>query len=129
MYCANCGVKLADSEEMCPLCGTKAYHPDIPRKSGKPLYPKDRMPPAEVNPKVMPVMVILLFVVPLVTTLLSDLRINSRVTWSGYVVGSLLVGYVWKAESLMARKAKGVILALLALLAWMDILCFVPGRI
>lgn len=109
MYCANCGVKLADSEIKCPLCGTKAYHPDIPRTPGKPLYPKDHMPPAEVNPKVMPVMVMLLFLVPLITTLLSDLRINDRVTWSGYVVGSLLVGYVWLGLPMWFQKPNPVI--------------------
>ena len=32
MYCANCGVKLADSEKVCPLCKTVAYHPDIKRE-------------------------------------------------------------------------------------------------
>ena len=41
MYCANCGVKLADTENRCPLCGTEAYHPDIERPEVDPLYPKD----------------------------------------------------------------------------------------
>ena len=32
MYCVNCGVKLADTEQFCPLCGVKALHPDVERK-------------------------------------------------------------------------------------------------
>lgn len=94
MYCVNCGVKLADSESKCPLCGTAAYHPDLPRQEGKPLYPKDRLPAAEVHPTVISVTVLILFLLPLTVTLLSDLRINGAVTWSGYVAGGLLVAYV-----------------------------------
>ena len=37
MYCINCGVKLADSEKRCPLCGTVPYHPDIVRQEGEAL--------------------------------------------------------------------------------------------
>ena len=46
MYCINCGVKLADSEKRCPLCGTVPYHPDIVRQEGQALYPQDRYPQA-----------------------------------------------------------------------------------
>ena len=31
MYCVKCGVELADSQRVCPLCGTRVFHPDIPR--------------------------------------------------------------------------------------------------
>lgn len=34
MYCINCGVELADSETVCPLCGTRVFHPDMPRQQG-----------------------------------------------------------------------------------------------
>ena len=30
MYCIKCGVELADSEKVCPLCGTRVFHPDLP---------------------------------------------------------------------------------------------------
>ena len=30
MYCIKCGVELADSERVCPLCGTRVFHPDLP---------------------------------------------------------------------------------------------------
>ena len=33
MYCVKCGVELADSQRVCPLCGTRVFHPDIPRKT------------------------------------------------------------------------------------------------
>ena len=94
MYCINCGVRLAASEEKCPLCGTVPYHPDLSREAGRPLYPKDRIPAREVHPKVVPVVVLVFFLLPLLITLLCDLQLNGAVTWSGYVVGALVLGYV-----------------------------------
>ena len=44
MYCVNCGVKLADTEAKCPLCKTKAFHPDIEREEKKGIYPKNKYP-------------------------------------------------------------------------------------
>ena len=42
MYCVKCGVELADSQRVCPLCGTRVFHPDIPRTPADPPYPPDR---------------------------------------------------------------------------------------
>lgn len=94
MYCVNCGVKLADSEKKCPLCATTVYHPDIPRPEGSSLYPKDRYPSTEVKPKAAQGVILFLFLSPMITTLLIDLRVNQSVTWSGYVSGALLLFYV-----------------------------------
>ena len=41
MYCVKCGVELADSQRVCPLCGTRVFHPDIPRTPADPPYPPD----------------------------------------------------------------------------------------
>lgn len=94
MYCIHCGVKLADSERFCPLCGTVPYHPDLPGPAGKPLYPTGRMPAPQVQPKAMPVVFTVLFLLPLLITLLVDLRLHRTVTWSGFVMGGLMVAYV-----------------------------------
>lgn len=94
MYCINCGVKLADSERKCPLCGTVPYHPELPRPEGKPLYPKDRCPATEVSPRAAQGILLILFLVPLLTTLLIDLRLHRAVTWSGYVMGALALTYI-----------------------------------
>ena len=37
MYCVKCGVELADSQRVCPLCGTRVFHPDIPRTPARPI--------------------------------------------------------------------------------------------
>ena len=41
MYCIKCGVELADSEKVCPLCGTRVFHPDLPLPDGEAPYPAD----------------------------------------------------------------------------------------
>lgn len=94
MYCIKCGVKLADTEKQCPLCGTVPFHPDIDREKAESLYPKDRYPAQQVSRHGAMVVVTTLFLLPLLITLLCDLQINGKVTWSGFVIGALVLGYV-----------------------------------
>ena len=49
MYCIKCGVRLADTEKECPLCGTVPFHPEITREEAAPLYPRDRYPERRVG--------------------------------------------------------------------------------
>lgn len=94
MYCIKCGVKLADSEKVCPLCATRVFHPDLPQQEGKPLYPHDRLPPAQTRSKGPLVVVTALFLLPIFIVLLCDLQLSGQVTWSGFVVGAILTAYV-----------------------------------
>ena len=94
MYCVNCGVKLADTEQVCPLCGVTAYHPDIVRNKEDSLYPRHRYPVQQPDSKAAQVVVTTLFLLPILITLLCDLQINGAVSWSGFVAGALLVAYV-----------------------------------
>ena len=93
MYCSKCGVRLADTERSCPLCGTRCYHPDIPPLEAAPLYPRHRHPQPQVSPLGAMSALTILCLIPLVICILCDLRINSRITWSGYVMGALLLFY------------------------------------
>ena len=45
MYCMNCGVRLGEGESCAPLCGLRAYHPELPKQSGDSLYPKQWVAP------------------------------------------------------------------------------------
>lgn len=94
MYCVNCGVKLADTEKMCPLCETAVYRPDDKQEPAEPLYPAGRFPAQRPRSFAVPIILSTAFLVPMLITLLCDLQINGRVTWSGYVIGALLLGYV-----------------------------------
>ena len=110
MYCVNCGVKLADSERKCPLCGTVVFHPDLPLPEGERTYPADRYPaPQQVNRRNFLVVLTTLFLLPLVITLLVDMQINRAVTWSGYVMGALALSYVALVLPLWFRRPNPVV--------------------
>ncbi len=109
MYCMNCGVKLADSEKNCPLCGTTAYHPELSRMQGEPLYPTDRYPVAEVNRNAAQGVLLILFLLPIVITLLVDWRVNAQITWSAFVVGAVLLCYIVLVLPSWFRKPNPVI--------------------
>ena len=109
MYCMQCGVRLADTEKSCPLCGTVCYHPDIRRKKAAPLYPHDHYPQPQVSPTGVMSALTVLCLIPIVITLLCDLRINNAVTWSGYVIGAIFLGYVIGLLPFWFRKPNPVI--------------------
>ena len=95
MYCIKCGVKLADSENSCPLCGTKVYHPDLKKEEGDPLYPRDKYPRESKRSKWPLIVLSAAFIIPIFVVILCDLQINGKVTWSGYAVGAILLGYIF----------------------------------
>ncbi|MBQ7847025.1 MAG: hypothetical protein IJ344_01940 [Clostridia bacterium] len=95
MYCVQCGVKLSDGEERCPLCATRVYHPDIIHWEGEEsLFPKDKRPKAKRRSFGLQALLTAAVLLPLLIVLLCDLQINKAVTWSGFVIGALLLGYV-----------------------------------
>ena len=109
MYCIQCGVKLADTEKSCPLCGTTCHHPELSRPAAPPLYPPNRYPQSQVSPLGVMSALTALVLLPIFITLLCDLRINSTVTWSGYVCGAILLFYEIFLLPLWFRKPNPVI--------------------
>ena len=93
MYCIKCGVKLSDHQKSCPLCATVVFHPDI-MPSGDPLYPPESHPAPQIRPRGVLIVLTTLFLLPLIISALSDLQLYDTITWSGYVIGALLVSYV-----------------------------------
>jgi hypothetical protein len=94
-YCVKCGVELADSEEKCPLCKTTAYHPELVRPEGTTLFPTG-LNHHEETIKISGVLFVLTVVllIPIVLTLMFDVKSNGGVTWSGYVISAILLFYV-----------------------------------
>ncbi|MBQ8623759.1 MAG: hypothetical protein IJ424_05185 [Oscillospiraceae bacterium] len=93
MYCVKCGVELANSEVCCPLCKTRAYHPDVDREIAEPKYPDFKSIDKQYNRGLIMIVITVLYFLPAVLTLLIDLRANGQVNWSGYVVGAQVVIY------------------------------------
>ena len=94
MYCVNCGVKLADTEAVCPLCETPVFHPDIPRQPARPLYPRNRLPVPQIRSRVAQVILTAGFLLPLLICIQCDLLVNRRIGWSGCVSAALAAAYV-----------------------------------
>ena len=94
MYCIKCGVKLSDNQRACPLCETVVFHPEIMPSNDDPLYPAQQHPAPQTRPKGPLIVITTLFLLPLLITALCDLQLNQAITWSGYVIGALLVTYV-----------------------------------
>lgn len=94
MYCVKCGVELSDTEKQCPLCQTRVFHPDIRQEKAEDLYPKHKYPVTAARSHLPQVLLTAVFLLPLFIVLLCDLQFSHRITWSGYVIGALLVAYV-----------------------------------
>lgn len=94
MYCINCGVRLADTEKKCPLCGTVLYHPDLKQPEGDELYPTERLPIREKSSHLGHMVLTLLFLITAGVVLYYDLSLDGYMEWSGYVIGALTVTYV-----------------------------------
>ncbi len=109
MYCIKCGVKLADTEKKCPLCATEVYHPALKQEEARPLYPKNRNPKLQANPQAFNGMIIILFLIPLLICLLSDLKRNGALDWFGFAAGGLLLSYVVVALPRWFQKPNPVI--------------------
>ncbi len=108
MYCAKCGVALADTEAVCPLCLTPA-HPDLLRKDAAPLYPRQSTPSSQVSSWGLQIVLTTLFLLPMLICLQCDLLIYGGVTWSGYVIGALLTCYILAVLPIWFRHPNPVI--------------------
>lgn len=109
MYCVKCGVKLADTENKCPLCNTVVYHPEITREPERELYPSGKMPKVKSLRAFFCGAVIILFLIPLVMTFFSDMQLDGKLDWFGYVAGGLVLAYLICALPMWFKKPNPVI--------------------
>ena len=110
MYCIKCGVELADSEPICPLCGLKVYHPQLTKpKNIEYPYPKFERINEQVNRFGLMMVLTVIFLLPILLTIICDISINHTVSWSGYVIGGIVTGYVIFILPLWFRRPNPVI--------------------
>lgn len=94
MYCIKCGVELADSEKVCPLCGTTVYHPELKQTDVKLTFPKTEPVREEFNRNGILFIFTFLFIIPFLLTLVCDLSLNQSITWSVYTMSSIALAYI-----------------------------------
>lgn len=89
-YCVNCGVKLKNSENKCPLCNTKVINPNKIKTDYEPVYSNKVENFKTLNYKYLSKIIILLLMITSFLILLLDLVSSKTITWSLYVVASIL---------------------------------------
>ena len=94
MFCIKCGVELSDGQTICPVCGTRVYHPDLPVKDASPTYPKKDFESEEFNRKGILFVVTILAVLACALCIMFDISLFGGISWSGYVASGLGVFYV-----------------------------------
>ena len=109
MYCVNCGVKLADTEKICPLCNAVATRPEFKQQECRPLYPNDKLPKPGSGTKALSGALLILYLIPLVVCFFADYQFNGELDWFGYAAGALILGYIAFALPLWFRKPNPVV--------------------
>ena len=93
MYCVKCGVKLADTEKVCPLCETAVYFPEE-RPAADPLFPEGKAPKGRANTFFIMLSITIFCLLSMLTVLLTDLRSGGGITWSAFAMGAVFMVYV-----------------------------------
>ena len=94
MYCIKCGVELADSEKVCPLCGTRVYHPDLVQSDVPPAYPSDDSAEVKVNMRGVMFAVTLAFAALIVQLFICAFSFPGANIWAGFSIGGVLLIYI-----------------------------------
>ena len=93
MYCVNCGVKLADTEERCPLCGAEVLRSASGRAAAEPLFSPNEAPAPKNSRWAWMLVVTVLYLLPMLVVLLCDWQADRAVSWAGIVIGAMLLCY------------------------------------
>ncbi|MBN1267913.1 MAG: hypothetical protein JXA25_20645 [Anaerolineales bacterium] len=105
-YCVNCGVELEKRERCCPLCGVPVIVPDgvDQVQEGRLLPPGRDEYSTSTDRQLIFYLITIALAVPALISLTINLLINSRVTWSLVVVGSLAAAWVVFVSPLLYRR-------------------------
>ena len=95
MYCVYCGVKLQEGAAECPLCHTPVMLPGRQESEQRALYP-DRLPEEERHGRTLLVWLLTMVMLGVaLACLILCLHKYHEVSWSGYVMMSLALAWVW----------------------------------
>lgn len=94
-YCVNCGVKLDDSLDRCPLCNTPVINPnEAPIHTSVPPFPKERGQVEPIKHKDVTLLYSLTLIAASVACGLLNLLVFNRTPWSLYIIGACVILWV-----------------------------------
>lgn len=94
MYCVKCGVELSEGQLVCPICATKVSHPDFPVDTSKAPYPVKEFKSDVISRRGLIFVISILMLIPMFMPMIFEITWQSKVTWSGYVTGGVLLFYI-----------------------------------
>lgn len=90
-YCVNCGVKLAASEEKCPLCNTVVINPNDTgedKKEAAYSHRYEEYPGRKINVKYLVQIILSIIGIGVLVQTLCDFLISFNISWSLYGIGA-----------------------------------------
>ena len=125
-YCVNCGVELAPSEPVCPLCHTKVQNPRQPfdRKAPQPFPARLDLFRPQSDRGFAAAIITLVLLLPAAICLACDVAYTSSAGWSMLVIGATAMLWVFIVPALFIRRHPilfGTILDTAALLGYLFI--------
>lgn len=93
-YCVNCGVKLEESLERCPLCNTPIINPSELKKAGQiPPFPTERGETEKVKSKDGAILLTVAFVTTSLCCALLNYLVFNQNLWSIPIIG--FCAFIW----------------------------------
>ena len=131
-YCVHCGVELAPSERVCPLCQTEVNDPKQPfdPSASRPYPPKLDLFAYERSRWLLVLIATLLLALPAMITLACDIAYTDRADWSLLVIGAMGLLWIVFVPHLFAKKyalARHLLLDTVALLCYLLLIEHLTG--
>lgn len=114
-YCVNCGVELAPSERICPLCQTEVHNPRQPYDPQAPKpFPSglDLLMPTD-NRGFVAAILTLLLALPAAVCFACDVAYTDGAGWSMLVIGAMAMLWVFIVPMLFLRRHRVLAAAVL----------------
>lgn len=93
-YCVNCGVKLAESEKICPLCSTPVINPNAGQREYYAPYPsRVEHHAGAVNKAFVALLGIFILLIPISVGLIFQIISGFEHTWPIYVYGGCAIAF------------------------------------
>ena len=114
-YCVNCGVELAPSERVCPLCGVEVANPRQPYDPNAPKpFPArlDIFAPTD-NRGFLSLIITIVLSLPAAICLACDVAYTHGAGWSMLVIGAMAMLWVFIVPALYIRRHAVLVLGVL----------------
>lgn len=104
-YCVNCGVELEKSQKRCPLCNTPVINPNESKEIYTiPPYPYDDTVTVVRKIRRMTVLLIsIILLVPFIICPLCNYIISGNLSWSIYVMTSVVLGWFYIVPPILLK--------------------------